>query len=82
MASPNQPLNIFFLVKLLSQETVESQSLLLATIIMVLIAIVIFFVQHFLVQVFDAAVEFSIFYIPATMLVMLYLKHKLRKSSR
>ncbi|MGF3500544.1 MAG: hypothetical protein ACQXXH_04555 [Candidatus Bathyarchaeia archaeon] len=66
----------------MSQETVESQSLLLATIIMVLIAIVIFFVQHFLVQVFDTAVEFFIFYIPATMLVMLYLKHKLRKSSR
>jgi uncharacterized membrane protein len=61
----------------------ESTSWLLATIIMALIALTIFFVQHFVTQIFDTAVEISIFYIPAAVLVVLYLKRRWSaKSSR
>jgi len=67
-------------VKALStKDNDENKSWLLATIIMTTIALAIFFVQHFITQVFDLAVEISVFYIPAMLLVAICLKRYLTK---
>jgi len=65
----------------LSQEKIESLSWLIATVIMALVAFTIFFVQCFVAQVFDTAIEVSIFYIPAIVLLIIFLKRKLQKPS-
>jgi len=49
---------------------------------MTLIALAVFIIQHFVVQVFDTTVEVSFFYIPAAVLVVLYLGHQRRKPRR
>jgi positive regulator of sigma E activity len=64
----------FFSENILAEDkALESRSWLFATIIMVLLALVMFIVQHFLVQLFDFAVEVSVFYIPAFALVVFIL---------
>jgi len=63
----------FFLVNNLSENEVESKSWLYATIIITTLALAIFFIQHFVVQLFDFAVEISVFYIPAVALIVFYL---------
>jgi hypothetical protein len=68
-------------VKALStKDNDENRSWLLATIIMIIIALTMFFVQHFITQVFDLAVEISVFYIPAMLLVAICVKRYLSKS--
>jgi positive regulator of sigma E activity len=65
-----------------NNNNIENRSWLLATIIMALIALAMFFVQHFVVQIFDTAVEISVFYIPAILLVAFYLSRHFLKSLR
>ena len=60
---------------------VENRSWLFAAVIMALVALAMFFVQHFVVQVFDVAVEISVFYIPAIALVIFYLSRRLLQKS-
>jgi hypothetical protein len=57
----------------LTDSEVEGKSWLYATITMAVMALVVFFVQHFVVQLFDFAVEVSVFYVPAFALVVFYL---------
>jgi hypothetical protein len=63
-------ISLFFSEVILSMNEVESKSWLYATIIMTMLALVTFFVQHFAVQLFDSAVEISVFYIPAVALTV------------
>jgi len=50
----------------------------LATIILVLLAAVMFFFQHFIAQFFDIAFEIFIFYVPAFLIVLLFLYFRRR----
>ncbi len=50
----------------------ENKSWLYATIIMVFLALVMFFVQHFVIQLFDLTVEITVFDIPALLLIAFY----------
>jgi hypothetical protein len=45
----------------------------LATAVLVLLAVLMFIIQHFVVRFFDVALEISAFYIPAVSVVILFL---------
>jgi hypothetical protein len=82
MANAELILTFSFLVKALStKDNDENRGWLLATIIMAIMALTMFFIQHFITQVFDLAVEVSVFYIPAMLLITICLKRYLSKPS-
>jgi positive regulator of sigma E activity len=69
-------------MRLSKNDEIERKSWLFATIIMALLAISVFFVQHFITQIFDFTVEISVFYVPALLLAISYLVRRSQKFSR
>ena len=59
----------------------ELETWRLATIVLVLLAAIMFLFQHFIVRFFDIAFEIFIFYVPALLIVLLffYLRRGLRR---
>jgi hypothetical protein len=65
--------SLLFEVKLVLNKQEESESWLIATIVILVVAGTVFLIQRFAGPVFDFVFEVCIFYVPAIVMVFLFL---------
>jgi len=64
----------------LSENELENKSWLYSALIVTVLAFAVFFVQHFVIQLFDPTVEIMIFYVPAAAIILVYVWRRFKSA--